>query len=70
MPIPDFIVELRRHVGRASGGGPFDADDESLEARWFDLGEMPATSTDMCRRIELASKDNLSAPTILERSSP
>jgi ADP-ribose pyrophosphatase YjhB (NUDIX family) len=60
------------HVFRMdwTGGEPFAADDESLEARWFDLSEMPAISTDMCRRIELASEDNLSAPTIFDRSSP
>jgi hypothetical protein len=70
MPIPDFIVELRRRVGHASGGGPFATDDESLEARWFDMSEMPTMSTDMCRRIELASEDNPRAPTVFERRSP
>jgi ADP-ribose pyrophosphatase YjhB (NUDIX family) len=60
------------HVFRMdwTGGEPFAADDESLEARWFDLSQMPAMSADMCRRIELANEDNLSAPTIFERSLP
>lgn len=60
------------HVFRMdwTGGEPFAADDESLEARWFALSEMPTMSADMCRRIELAREDNLSAPTVFERSSP
>ena len=60
------------HVFRMdwTGGEPFAADDESLEARWFGLSEMPTMSADMCRRIELASEDSLSAPTVFERSLP
>jgi ADP-ribose pyrophosphatase YjhB (NUDIX family) len=60
------------HVFRMdwTGGEPFAADDESLEARWFRLSEMPTMSADLCRRIELAREDNLSAPTVFERSSP
>jgi ADP-ribose pyrophosphatase YjhB (NUDIX family) len=60
------------HVFRMdwTGGEPHAADDESLEARWFDMSEMPTMSTDMCRRIELASEDNPRAPTVFERRSP
>jgi NADH pyrophosphatase NudC (nudix superfamily) len=58
------------HVARPTGGEPFITDDESLEARWFDPSELPAMSSDMCRHIELAGEDSLSAPTIFERSSP
>jgi 8-oxo-dGTP pyrophosphatase MutT (NUDIX family) len=49
-----------------AGGEPFPADDESLDARWFDLAEMPEMSADMRRRIELASDDNPSAPTVFD----
>ena len=60
------------HVFRMewTGGEPLAADDESLQARWFDPSEMPTMSTDMCRRIEHAIEANLSAPTVFERSSP
>jgi ADP-ribose pyrophosphatase YjhB (NUDIX family) len=60
------------HVFRMewTGGEPFAADDESLQARWFDLSAMPAMSTDMCRRIKHAREHDLSAPTVFERSSP
>jgi hypothetical protein len=49
-----------------AAGEPFPADDESLEARWFALEEMPDMSADMRRRIEWASDDNLSAPTVFD----
>ena len=60
------------HVFRMDwvGGEPFPADDESLHARWFDLADAPDMSDDIRRRIELAREDNLSAPTVFERSSP
>jgi hypothetical protein len=48
------------------GGEPFPADDESLDTRWFDLTEVPDMSADMRRRIELASDDSLSAPTVFD----
>jgi hypothetical protein len=48
------------------GGEPFPADDESLDARWFAPAEMPEMSADMHRRVEVASDDNLSAPTIFD----
>jgi ADP-ribose pyrophosphatase YjhB (NUDIX family) len=48
------------------GGEPFPADDESLDARWFALTEMPEMSADMHRRVQVASDDNLSAPTIFD----
>jgi len=47
-------------------GEPFPADDESLEARWFDLGEMPDMTDDMHRRISYARDGNRDAPTVFE----
>lgn len=47
-------------------GEPFPADDESLDARWFDLNRLPDMTDDMYRRIEYAKDDNLRAPTIFE----
>jgi 8-oxo-dGTP pyrophosphatase MutT (NUDIX family) len=49
-----------------AAGEPFPADDESLEARWFALAEMPNMSENMRRRIEMASSDSLDAPTVFE----
>ena len=49
-------------------GEPFPADDESLDARWFAFAELPEMSADMHRRIEVASDDNRSAPTIFDTS--
>jgi 8-oxo-dGTP pyrophosphatase MutT (NUDIX family) len=56
------------HVFRMDwvGGEPFPADDESLEARWFDLADTPDMSDDMCRRIELARDGSLDSPTVFE----
>jgi 8-oxo-dGTP pyrophosphatase MutT (NUDIX family) len=56
------------HVFRMDwvGGDPFPADDESLEARWFDLADTPDMSGDMRRRIELASSDRPNAETIFD----
>jgi 8-oxo-dGTP pyrophosphatase MutT (NUDIX family) len=58
------------HVFRMdwAAGEPFAADDESLHARWFDLVEVPHMSADMRRRIELASDDSPSAPTVFDTS--
>ena len=47
-------------------GEPFPADDESLEARWFDLTEMPNMTDDMHRRIQYAKDGKLTAPTVFE----
>lgn len=60
------------HVFRMdwTGGEPFAADDESLQARWFDLGGLPTMTDDMRRRIEYARDDSRCAPTVFERSSP
>lgn len=60
------------HVFRMdwAGGEPFAADDESIDARWFDLAGLPTMSADMHRRIELARNDSHSAPTVFDRSSP
>ena len=56
------------HVFRMdwAGGEPFPADDESLEARWFDLSAMPQMSDDMLRRIEVASDDNTETATVFD----
>jgi 8-oxo-dGTP pyrophosphatase MutT (NUDIX family) len=56
------------HVFRMDwvGGEPFPADDESLQARWFDLADMPEMSDNMCRRIELARGGTLDSPTVFE----
>ena len=56
------------HVFRMDwvGGEPFPADDESLDACWFDLAEVPDMSADMRRRIELANDDSPSAPTVFD----
>jgi 8-oxo-dGTP pyrophosphatase MutT (NUDIX family) len=56
------------HVFRMdwAGGEPFPADEESLDARWFDLAELPPMSADMLRRIELANSDNYDAPTVFD----
>ena len=56
------------HVFRMDwvGGEPFPADDESLEARWFDLAEMPDISDDMRRRIEHAKNGKANTPTVFE----
>jgi 8-oxo-dGTP pyrophosphatase MutT (NUDIX family) len=47
-------------------GEPFPADDESLDARWFDLASVPDMSADMRRRIELASDDSPNAATVFD----
>jgi 8-oxo-dGTP pyrophosphatase MutT (NUDIX family) len=56
------------HVFRMdrAGGEPFPADDESLDARWFDLAELPPMYADMLLRIELASSDNYEASTVFD----
>jgi len=56
------------HVFRMdwAGGEPFPADDESVDARWFDLAELPEMSANMLRRIEMASDDNLNTPTVFD----
>jgi 8-oxo-dGTP pyrophosphatase MutT (NUDIX family) len=56
------------HVFRMDwvGGEPFPADDESLDACWCDLAELPDMSADMRRRIELANDDSPSAPTVFD----
>jgi 8-oxo-dGTP pyrophosphatase MutT (NUDIX family) len=59
------------HVFRMDwiGGEPFAADDESLDARWFDLSKLPQMSGDLTRRIELASDDNFGAGTVFDSSN-
>ncbi|MCV7164422.1 NUDIX hydrolase [Mycobacterium stomatepiae] len=48
------------HVFRMQwlSGEPFAADDESTEARWFDLDELPPMTENMRRRIMLSARDN------------
>jgi 8-oxo-dGTP pyrophosphatase MutT (NUDIX family) len=59
------------HVFRMewTGGEPFPADDESLDARWFDLADVPDMSADMHRRIELASDASPSAETVFDTNN-
>jgi 8-oxo-dGTP pyrophosphatase MutT (NUDIX family) len=47
-------------------GEPFPADDESLGARWVDLGDLPDMSANMRRRVAVASDNNLSAPAVFD----
>jgi ADP-ribose pyrophosphatase YjhB (NUDIX family) len=49
-----------------AGGEPLPADDESLDARWFDPAELPEMSADMRRRIKMANDDSPSAPTVFD----
>jgi 8-oxo-dGTP pyrophosphatase MutT (NUDIX family) len=62
------------HVFRLDwvGGEPFRADDESLDARWFDLAGipgMPGMSADMHQRIEHARHGSPDAPTVFDTSA-
>jgi hypothetical protein len=59
------------HVFRMDwvGGEPFPADDESLDARWFDFAEMPRMSADMHKRIEHAEAGSPDSPTVFDTSS-
>jgi 8-oxo-dGTP pyrophosphatase MutT (NUDIX family) len=60
------------HVFRMDwmSGEPFPADDESLEARWFDFDHLPEMSADMNLRIEYARNGNRNAPTVFEAAAP
>jgi 8-oxo-dGTP pyrophosphatase MutT (NUDIX family) len=60
------------HVFRMDwlSGEPFPADDESLEARWFDLDKMPEISEDMRRRIAYATDGHHNTPTAFETEAP
>ena len=49
-------------------GEPFAADDESTEAAWYDLDELPAMTEDMRRRITLSAGDD--ASTVFEANPP
>jgi ADP-ribose pyrophosphatase YjhB (NUDIX family) len=48
------------HVFRMQwlSGEPYAADDESTEARWFDLHGLPPMTDNMRRRIEVAATDD------------
>jgi 8-oxo-dGTP pyrophosphatase MutT (NUDIX family) len=56
------------HVFRMDwiAGEPFPADDESLDARWFDLSTVPQMPGGTRRRIKMASDDSLNAGTIFD----
>ncbi|SOX52047.1 NUDIX domain-containing protein, partial [Mycobacterium ahvazicum] len=47
------------HIFRMNwlSGEPYAADDESTEARWFDLDELPPMTANMRRRIEVGAAD-------------
>jgi 8-oxo-dGTP pyrophosphatase MutT (NUDIX family) len=47
-------------------GEPFPADDESLDAGWFDLAATPTMSADMRRRIEHARAGRPDSPTVFD----
>jgi ADP-ribose pyrophosphatase YjhB (NUDIX family) len=59
------------HVFRMDwvGGEPFPADDESLDARWFDLSKLPHMSGDLHRRIELARNDGPDTGTVFDTNN-
>lgn len=60
------------HVFRMdwTAGEPFPADDESVDAGWFDLDALPPMSDDMRRRITLAADGDARAATAFEVSGP
>ena len=49
-------------------GEPFPADDESTDAAWFDLDELPPMTDDMRRRITLSANDD--DRTVFDSDSP
>ena len=49
-------------------GEPFAADDESTEARWFDLDELPPMTENMRQRITLSAGDD--EGTIFDTNGP
>jgi ADP-ribose pyrophosphatase YjhB (NUDIX family) len=49
-------------------GEPFAADDETTEAAWFDLDDLPPMTADMRRRITLSARDD--DRTVFDTSSP
>lgn len=61
-------AQYLEHVFRMdwTGGEPFPADDESLDARWFDLAELPEMSAHMRRCVEMASDDSPNATTVFD----
>jgi ADP-ribose pyrophosphatase YjhB (NUDIX family) len=63
-------AQYLNHVFRMEwlSGEPFAADDESTEAAWFDLDQLPPMTENMHRRITLSVSDD--ARTIFEITSP
>ena len=51
-------------------GVPFPADDESVDAGWFDLEALPLVSADMRRRIARAFDESGSTATIFDTDEP
>ena len=63
-------AQYLNHVFRMEwlSGEPFAADDESTEAAWFDLDQLPPMTENMHRRITLSVSDD--AHTVFDTTSP
>jgi ADP-ribose pyrophosphatase YjhB (NUDIX family) len=63
-------AQYLNHVFRMEwlSGEPFAADDESTEAAWFDLGQLPPMTANMQRRIALCVSDDVR--TVFDTTGP
>ena len=63
-------AQYLNHVFRMEwlSGEPFAADDESTEAAWFDLDQLPPMTENMQRRIALCVSDDVR--TVFDTTSP
>ena len=63
-------AQYLNHVFRMEwlSGEPFAADDESTEAAWFDLDQLPPMTANMQRRIALCVSDDVR--TVFDTTSP
>jgi ADP-ribose pyrophosphatase YjhB (NUDIX family) len=63
-------AQYLNHVFRMEwlSGEPFAADDESTEAAWFDLDQLPPMTANMQRRITLCVSDDVR--TVFDTASP
>jgi ADP-ribose pyrophosphatase YjhB (NUDIX family) len=63
-------AQYLNHVFRMEwlSGEPFAADDESTEAAWFDLDQLPPMTANMQRRITLCVSDDVR--TVFDTTSP
>lgn len=63
-------AQYLNHVFRMEwlSGEPFAADDESIEAAWFDLDQLPPMTENMQRRITLSVSDDVR--TVFDTSGP